>query len=242
MRPFTLLNLITPAADLSTCSPLLFFLFVFPAALPYSPFLFFILLPLLLLRLLVPFYSSFYCYPCCCSIFLSPPYSSFSYYPCCYSVFLFRFTLLYLITLLLICHLVPFYSFFSLYFLLLCLIPLYSALSYYPCCCSVFLFPFTLLSLCIPCCLAFFPLLSFILLPLLLLWVFPFSLLSLCINCCHYSSFSYFPCCCSVCLLPFILLSLSIPCCSALFHLLLSLFIIHADALSSGFPLLFFIL
>ena len=67
---FTLLYLITPAAALSSCSPLLFFLYVPPAALPCSPpLLFFLSLPLLLLYLLVPLYYSFSYYPCCSALF-----------------------------------------------------------------------------------------------------------------------------------------------------------------------------
>ena len=146
---------------------------------------------------------------------------SLSYYHCCCSVFLFHFTLLslitpaaalsscsplllfYLISLVLICLLVPLY-FFSFYVCCSALFPftflslitpaaaisscsLNFSLSYYHCCCSVFLFPFSFLSLCIPCCSALFPLI----------------ILS--------------PCCCSVFLLPLVFFLFCIPCCSAMF-------------------------
>ena len=121
---FTLLSLITPAAALSTCSPLLFLLFVFSIVLPCSPLLFFLLLPLLLLCLLVLFYSSF------------------SYCPCCYSVFLLPLIFFFLLSLLLLCLLVPFvlYPITPAAALSSCSLFLYSSFSDYPCCCSVFLF------------------------------------------------------------------------------------------------------
>ena len=67
--------------------------------------------------------------------------------------------------------------------------------SYYPCCCSVFLFPFTPLSLITPA--AALSSCS----PLLLFYLItPAAALS---SCSLYSSFSYYPCCCSVFLFPF---------------------------------------
>ena len=137
--PFTLLSLITPAVALSCC-PLY-------SSLSYnscccsvflSPLLFFILLALLLLCLLVPLYPLSLCIPCCSALF--------------------PFTLLQIITpaaALSACSPILFSKLLPL--LLHCLlVPLYSSLSYYPYGGSV-LFPFTFLSLCIPCCLALFP-------------------------------------------------------------------------------------
>ena len=145
--PFTIFDFIS-------CPPLLFFLFVIPAAPHYFP--------LLSLR-----------NPCFCSVFLSPlpcfhlfPMLLFVLFPitllspcspCCSA--LFPFTCLSLHT---PCGCQVFFSSFLIFFLLslllLCLLdPLYSSFSYYPCCCFVFLIPFTFLSICIPCCSALCP-------------------------------------------------------------------------------------
>ena len=218
---FTLLSLIIPAAALSSCSLLLFF----------------ISLSLLLLYLLVPLYYSFSYYPCCSALFptnllslcvpcwfASVPfthlyhiipiatlsscflYSTLSVYSCCCSIFLFALTTLSLC--------IPAAALFS--------CSLYSSLSYYPCCCSIFLFAFTLLYLLTPAAalssgssLLFFlfvfpaalpcsPLFFFLLLSLLLLCLLvPFTILSLCVPCCS-------------ALFPTNLLSLCVPCCFAL--------------------------
>ena len=167
---------------------------------------------------------------------------------------------------LLLCLVFLYFTFSSYSMLLLCLlVPLYSFFSYYPCCCSVFLFPFTLLSLIIPAAAPCSTLLFFLLLPLLLLFfLFPFTLLSLITPAAAhllvfplpfflilpllllffvplYYSFSYYPCCCSIFLFPFTLLTLCAPRCSSLFPITLFSLIIPAAALSSCSPLLFFI-
>ena len=225
-----------PSADLSTCSLLLFLLFVFPAALPYPPLLCFILLPLLLLYLLTHLtlpYRITLAAALSCSPYSSCPQFSLLYFcnSCCSA--LFPFTILSLI--------IPAASLSS--------TSLYSSFSYYPCCFSVFLFP-----------LLFFILLPLLLLCILVLFSSSFSLYSLllCIvllyssfsyyPCCYlyscslYFSLSYYPCCCFVFLFPllfFILLPLLLLC---LFvpHLLFYLFVFPAAL--PCYNLLFFIL
>ena len=145
-----------------------------------------------------------------CSLFLQ---SSVSYYPRCCSYFLFPLLFLILLPLLLLCLLVPLNSTYSLCSLLLCLVSLYYSWSYYPCCCSVFLFSFSPLDLITPAASLSIcsPLLFFILLSLLLLCLlvpFFFTLLSLIIpaaalSCSLCYFLSYYPCCCSVYLFPF---------------------------------------
>ena len=206
LLPFVLLYRITAAAALSSCSlyssfsehPCCCSVFLFPLC-------FFIWLSWLLLCLIVPFLFTLLSLiiPVAalssCSLFLYSSFSSIpaaalscslcyslSYYPCCCSVFLFPLFFFILLPLLLLCLLVPFYSTFSLCSLLLCLVSFYYSWSYDPCCCSVFLFPFTLLDL--------------------------FTPVAALFSCSLYSSWSNYPCCCcSVFLFPFTLLNLIIP-------------------------------
>ena len=190
---FNLLSLITPAAALSSCHPLLFFPFVLPAA----------------ALLLVPLYYSLSYYPCCCSVvlfhftilYLITPAAALSF---CSPLLFFL-----LLSLLLLCLLVPLYSFlcapccFALFpFTLLSLIIPAAALSS----CSHSLFCLFVLPAALPC----FPLLFFLLI----------SLLLLCLLVPLYSSLSYYPSAALSTCSP-LLFSLSIPCCSALFSLVL---------------------
>ena len=168
------------ADALSSGSPLLFFLLWSPA-----------------FAVSGSLYSSYHITPAAALLSL--------WVPCCW--YFFPFTFLYLVTPAAALVFSPLVFFLFLYSLLLCLVPHYSSFSYYPCCCSVFLFPFTFLSLHIPCCSALFP---FTLVSFhnpcwcSVVW-FPFTLLHLII-----------PCCCSA-LFPFNFLYLFIPCCSAVF-------------------------
>ena len=83
---FTFLGPITPVAALSSCSHSIFCLFVFPAALPCFPLLFFLLISLLLLCLLVPLYSSLSYYPSAALSTCSRLLFSLSI-PCCSALF-----------------------------------------------------------------------------------------------------------------------------------------------------------
>ena len=114
---FTFLYLITPAAALSSCSLYSSFSYYPCCSVFLFPLLFFILFPLLLHCLLVPFTLLSFCIPCCSALF---PFTFLTLNIQCCCFVLYHFTLL---------------------FLILYLVPLYSSFSYYPCCCSVFLFP-----------------------------------------------------------------------------------------------------
>ena len=119
---------------------------------------------MLMLCFLVPLYCSFSYYPLlllCLVPFtllyhITPASALLSLWvPCCW--YFFPFTFLYLVTPAAALVFSPLVFFLFLYSLLLCLVPHYSSFSYYPCCFSVFLFPFTFLSLHIPCCSTLFP-------------------------------------------------------------------------------------
>ena len=157
-----LFSLISNAAALC-CFQLLFFLLVFPSALPHFPLIVFLiifkadvlsscspfpivfLLSLLMPCLLTPFTLLSLCITCCTALcpftllfsysmvllcLLVPLNSSLSYYPRLFFL-LVPFVLLYRIT--------PAAALSS------CSLFLYSFFSDYSCCCTVFLFPFSLL-------------------------------------------------------------------------------------------------
>ena len=227
----------------------------------------------MLLLCIVPLNSSFPYYPMPLLCLLFSLYSSFSLYSQLFCLVPFYY-LCSSYSLLLLCLVFLYFSFSSYIMLLLHLLVHFTFLSlitppvalpcspllfflHYPCCRSIFLFPFTFPSLFTPCCCSICKF-TFTLHPLQIpcpVLLIPFLLLSPAVahsfstlvlnvspesslNFCQILYFACFPHSCYVFLFPFIIFFLLIPCyCSVfLFPLIIILFLFPATALSSCSP------